>query len=101
MHKNGTATAIKSIHDLPVEHLLICKTILEKTKDYFFRNELKKLERIEKQAILYDLDKFARIKNLRYKLRSSNPDDWINEWEVYKKIVDEIKTRKNTLSRAS
>lgn len=101
MKKTGTVTGIKTIHDLSDEQLLICKTILEKTKDYFFRTELKKLERIEKQAILYDLEKFTRVKNLRYKLRTSNPDDWINEWEVYRKIIDELKTRKNTLSRAS
>ncbi len=101
MNKTDTVSGVKTIHDLSDEQLLICKTILEKTKSYFFRTELKKLERIEKQAILYDLEKFTRVKNLRYKLRTSNPDDWIKEWEVYRKIINELKTRKNTLSRAS
>ncbi len=101
MNKTDIVGGVKSIHDLSDEQLAVCKAILEKTKKYFFRNELRKLERIEKQAILYDLKKFVKVKNLRYKLRMSNPDDWIKEWEVYRKINEELKLRQNTLIRAS
>ena len=101
MKKTDIVGTTTTIHDLSDEQLAVCKAVLEKTKSYFFKNELRKLERMEKQAILYDLEKFKKVKNMRYKLRTSDLDDWFKEWEVYRKINEELKLRQNTLVKAS
>ncbi len=82
-----------SVEDLSNESLFVVKAFLERTKGYFYHKEIRRLERIEKKAIIYDLEKFKEAKEKRYRLRRSNEDDWFNNWKVYKEIINELNKR--------
>ncbi len=73
---------------------LICSYLfLQKTFNYFYKENLRKLDKREKKAIIYDLKLFETIKNKRYNLRCSSPEKWFKESKTYTSILKEIRKR--------
>ena len=87
--KNNNLT----LQELSSKQLVLCKVFLERSKEYYYHNEMRRLEKIEKEAIIRDLQEFKKAKEMRYKLRTSSPDNWFSSWHVYRSIINELSKR--------
>lgn len=73
---------------------LVCTYFfLRKTYTYLYKENLRKLDKKEKRAIIYDISLFQNLKSKIYYLRNCSPQKWLEDSEVYNKLVDEIEKR--------
>lgn len=73
---------------------LICSYIfVKKTFNQLYKKKLLHLSKKEKKAIIYDLSLFETIKQKKYLLRSVTPQKWLENWNVFNGIANEIKKR--------
>jgi len=73
---------------------LVCSYLfLRRTFNYLYREKLRKLDKKQKRAIIYDISLFEKIKNAKYLLRNSSPQKWLEDSEVYNNILTEIEKR--------
>lgn len=72
---------------------------LRKTFNYLYRDNLRKLDKKEKRAIIYDISLFQNIKLKINHLRNCSPQKWLEDSEVYNNLVNEIEKRKLPLNQ--
>ena len=93
MYKIEVKNIKKKLSEFNNEQLICSYIFLQNTFNYFYKENLRKLDKKEKKAIIYDLKLFERIKNKRYSLRCSSPEKWFTESKNYNNILREIKKR--------
>lgn len=73
---------------------LICSYIfVKKTFNQLYKRKLRHLTKKEKKAIIYDLSLFESINQKKYLLRSVTPQKWLENWDIFNCIANEIKKR--------
>ena len=73
---------------------LICSYIyLKKTFNHIYKKQVRSLTIREKKAIIYDISLFQTIQQKRYLLRCLTPQKWLENWNVFNGITEEIKKR--------
>ena len=73
---------------------LICSYIyLKKTCNHIYKKQIRSLTIKEKKAIIYDISLFQTVKQKKYLLRSLTPQKWLENWNVFNGITEEIKKR--------
>ncbi|MBK7104137.1 MAG: hypothetical protein IPH62_02500 [Ignavibacteriae bacterium] len=79
---------------------LVCSYFfLRKTYNYLYRENLRKLDKKEKRAIIYDISLFQNLKNKISYVRNCSPQKWLEDSEVYNNLVNEIVRRKLPLNQ--
>jgi hypothetical protein len=66
--------------------------------EYLYCRELRKLEQIQAKAIIKNLDEFRSAQNKYFQIKSMNPKIWLENWDVYKEIIQEASRRNIALS---
>ena len=84
----------KSISELDNSSLICCYVFLKKTAHHFYHRKLAELFKLEKKAIIRDLALYQNVKKQKYLLRCSTPQKWIENWDVYKSLKEELEKRK-------
>lgn len=73
---------------------LICSYIyLKKTFNHLYKKQIRALTIKEKKAIIYDINLFQHVKEKKYLLRCLTPQKWLENWNVFNGIIEEIKKR--------
>ena len=73
---------------------LVCSYLfLKRTFKYLYKEKLRKLDKKEKRAIIYDISLFEKIKNTKYQLRCKTKQKWLENSDIYNSIVSEIEKR--------
>lgn len=73
---------------------LICSYIyLKKTFNHIYKKQIRSLTIKEKKAIIYDITLFQAVKQKKYLLRCLTPQKWLENWNVFNGITEEIKKR--------
>lgn len=73
---------------------LICSYIyLKKTFNHIYKKQIRALTIKEKKAIIYDISLFQIVKQKKYLLRCLTPQKWLENWNVFNGITEEIKKR--------
>ena len=73
---------------------LICSYIyLKKTFNHIYKKQIRSLTIQEKKAIIYDISLFQSVKQKIYLLRCLTPQKWLENWNVFNGITEEIKKR--------
>ncbi len=85
--------ATKNLSEFDNTQLVCSYLFLRRTFNYLYREKLRKLDKKQKRAIVYDISLFEKIKNTKYLLRSSSPQKWLEDSEVYNNILMEIEKR--------
>ncbi|MFZ1289842.1 MAG: hypothetical protein WAR79_07115 [Melioribacteraceae bacterium] len=79
---------------------LVCSYFfLRETFNYRYKENLRKLDKKEKRAIIYDISLFQNIKKKIYYLRNCSPQKWLEDSEVYNNLVNEIEKRQLPLKQ--
>ncbi len=94
MYKVEIKTENKKVSELSNAQLLFSYIYLKRTFKHLYRKRLKALAKKEKRAIIYDLELFQKIKEKKYSLRCCTPQKWLEEWDFYKGILNELEKRK-------
>lgn len=94
MYKVQIPPKRNNISELSNSQLLFTYIYLKRTFKYLYHRKLSLLAKKEKKAIIYDLELFKQIKEKKYSLRCCTPQKWFEEWEVNKRILNELEKRK-------
>ena len=84
----------KSLSELDNSSLICSYVFLKKTAAHFYHRKLIELSKREKKAIIKDLALYQNVKKQKYLLRCSTPQKWIENWDVYKNLKNELERRK-------
>jgi hypothetical protein len=90
--------ATKKLSEFDNTQLVCSYLFLRRTFNYLYKEKLRKLDRKQKRAIVYDISLFEKIKNTKYLLRTSSPQKWLEDSEIYNKIVTEIEKRELSIN---
>ena len=96
MYKVEISKNCKDISELNNEQLLCSYFYLKETYHYIYKKKLSTLAKKEKRAVIYDLTLFEQIKEQQYFLRCTSSQKWFDNWEVKKKLLQELGNRKLT-----
>ncbi len=94
MYQVKIKTEPKELSELDNTELICSYVFLKKTADHFYHRKLAELFRLEKKAIIRDLSLFENVRKQKYLLRCSTPQKWIESWDVFRNLKNEIKKRK-------
>jgi hypothetical protein len=68
-------------------------SFIEQKVDFFYRQELLRLEKLKAQAIIKDLNLFEETQKKYYSTKSIPPEVWLENWDFYLTILNEAKKR--------
>lgn len=93
MYKVEIKSENKRLNELSNAQLFFSYIYLKRTFKYLYRKKLNTLSKKENRAIIYDLELFKKIKETKYKLRCCTPQKWLEDWEFYQGIKNELGKR--------
>ena len=73
---------------------LVCSYyFLKNTFNYLYKEKLRKLDKQEKRAIIYDISLFQDITNKKNYLRNCSPQKWLEDSKIYNTLLNEMEKR--------
>ncbi len=93
MYKVELSSSNVNISELNNAQLIFAYIYVRKTFNHLYKKKLMNLTKQEKKAIVYDLTLFSAIKQQKYLLRCLTPQKWLENWNVFNGIIEEIKKR--------
>jgi len=93
MYKVELTSSNSNISDYDNTELIFSYIFVKKTYNHLYKKKLMNLNKKEKKAIIYDLSLFESIKQKKYLLRCLTPQKWLENWDVFNVISNEIKKR--------
>lgn len=93
MYKVELDKTSKEISKFDNEQLVCSYYFLKSTFEYLYKEKLRKLDKQEKRAIIYDISLFQDIKKQINYLRNCSPRKWLEDSKVYNSLLFEIEKR--------
>ena len=93
MYKVEISTSNTNISDYNNTQLICSYYFVKKTFNHLYKTKLRTLSKQEKKAIIYDISLFETIKQKKDILRCLTPQKWLENWNVFNGITDEIRKR--------
>ena len=67
---------------------------MERKYEYLYCRELRKLEKKKAEAIIRNLEEFQIVEEKYQNLKRTSPENWFENWEAYKAMMEEARKRK-------
>lgn len=84
---------VDRLTELSNEQLLKNISLLKRKVEFYYCQELRRIEKNKRSAIIKDLEEFRILQDKYNRMKSLSPYVWFENWEVYNAIKGEAMKR--------